>query len=72
MPTIDSIQEALPCCPGLFSNLSHDRTQRELCGRAMRWDDDAAQWRCDDHGPRLSGAEAAALLSEPGSADDLA
>jgi len=60
MPTIDSIQEAVPCCPGVSSNLSHNGTNRQLCGRAMRWEHAAGFWRCDDHGPRLGGAEAAA------------
>ena len=35
MPTIDSIQDAVPRCPGLSSNLSHDRTHRVPCGYAL-------------------------------------
>ena len=64
MPTIDSMQEAVPCCPGLSSNLSHNRTNRQLCGRALRWEDATGVWCCDDHGPRLDGAEAAARLDD--------
>ena len=62
MPTIDAIQEAVPRCPGLSSNLSHDRTHRQPCGRALRWDHAAGSWNCDHHGPRLDGAEAASRL----------
>lgn len=60
MPTIDSMQNAVPCCPGLSSNFSHNRTHRQLCGRALRWDHTAGLWCCDDHGPRLDGDEVAA------------
>jgi hypothetical protein len=62
MPTIDAMQDAVPCCPGVSSNLSHGRTHRQLCGRALRWDQEAGSWNCDHHGPRLDGAEAAARL----------
>ena len=62
MPSIDSIQAAVPCCPGLSSNLRHDGTHRQPCGRAMNWDHGAGFWTCLDHGPRLDGAEAAAKL----------
>jgi hypothetical protein len=64
MPTIDSMQDAVPCCPGVHSNLSHNRTNRELCGRAMRWDHAAESWNCDHHGPRMDGAEAAARFDD--------
>ena len=64
MPTIDSMQEAVPRCPGVSSNLSHNRTNRQLCGRALRWEDATGAWCCDDHGPRLDGAEAAARLND--------
>jgi len=64
MPSIDSIQEAVPRCPGLSSNLSHDRTHRVPCGYALTWDHDAGFWECDHHGPRLDGAEAAARLDD--------
>jgi hypothetical protein len=62
MPTIDSMQDAVPTCPGLSSNLSHDRTHRVPCGHALRWDHSAASWNCEHHGPRLDGEEAAARL----------
>ena len=62
MPTIDAIQDAVPCCPGVHSNMSHNRTHREPCGRAMRWDHWAAHWCCSRHGPRLDGEQAAAQL----------
>ena len=64
MPTIDSMQEAVPCCPGVPTNISHNRTNRQPCGRAMRWDHAAGSWHCDDHGPRLDGDEAAARFSD--------
>ena len=64
MPTIDAMQDAVPRCPGLSTNLSHDRTHRQLCGRALRWDHAGQSWHCDDHGPRLNGAEAATRLDE--------
>ena len=64
MPTIDSMQDAVPRCPGLSSNLSHNRTHRVPCGYALRWDHDAESWNCDHHGPRLDGAEAAARLDD--------
>ena len=62
MPTIDSMQDAVPRCPGLSSNMSHDRTHRVLCGFALKWDQAANSWSCDHHGPRLDGADAAARL----------
>ena len=64
MPTIDAMQDAVPCCPGLSSNFSHEGTNRQLCGRALKWDHEAGSWCCDDHGPRLDGAEAAARLDD--------
>ena len=64
MPTIDSMQDALPRCPGVSSNFSHNRTNRQLCGRAMRWEHVAGLWYCDDHGPLLDGDEAAARHRE--------
>jgi hypothetical protein len=64
MPSIDAMQDAVPRCPGLSSNLSHDRTHRQLCGRALRWDHTAESWNCDDHGPRLDGAEAATRFDD--------
>jgi hypothetical protein len=64
MPTIDVMQQAVPCCPGLFSNISHNRTHRQLCGVAMKWDHAAARWYCHRHGPRLDGDEAAARLED--------
>ena len=62
MPTIDSMQAAVPRCPGLSSNLSHDRSHRQPCGHAMRWDHGAGHWTCLHHGPRLDGEAAAAFL----------
>ena len=62
MPTIDSIQAAVPCCPGITSNLTYGRTHRQPCGRAMTWDHGHGFWACLLHGPRLDGAEAAANL----------
>ena len=62
MPTIDAMQDAVPCCPGVNSNISHQGTHREPCGRAMTWDHASGYWRCAHHGPRLDGAEAAAQL----------
>jgi hypothetical protein len=44
--------------------MSHNRTHRQLCGRALQWDDAARRWCCDDHGPRLDGAEAAARFED--------
>jgi hypothetical protein len=64
MPTIDALQQARPCCPGLFSNFSHGGTNRQLCGRAMQWDHAAGRWCCAHHGPRLDGDEAAARLED--------
>jgi hypothetical protein len=63
MPTIDAIQAAVPHCPGISSNISHNRTHREPCGRALRWDHAAGAWCCCHHGPRLDGEEAADRLS---------
>jgi hypothetical protein len=60
MPTIDSMQDAVPRCPGLSTNMSHDRTHRVHCGYALKWDHASSSWSCDHHGPRLDGAEAAA------------
>jgi hypothetical protein len=62
MPTIHSMQAAMPRCPGLTSNLSHNRTHRQSCGHAMKWDHAAAVWSCLHHGPRLDGEQAAATL----------
>lgn len=59
MPSIDAMQDALPRCPGLSSNMSHNRTHRQLCGRALRWDHTAQSWNCEAHGPRMDGSEAA-------------
>jgi hypothetical protein len=64
MPTIDSIQYAIPRCPGLSSNISHDRTHRDPCGRALQWDHDAGSWCCAHHGPRLDGEQAAARMGD--------
>jgi hypothetical protein len=59
-PCLATIQASTPKCPGTHTNTSvgGGAASHLPCGRPMRWDVDAEQWRCESHG-RVAWTEAA-------------
>jgi len=53
-PCLSTIQAATPKCPGTHTNMNTLAGMAKYipCGRAMRWDTMAEQWRCASHGRR--------------------
>jgi hypothetical protein len=51
-PCLSTIQAATPKCPGSHTNMNTlaGLAMRIPCGRPMRWDTTAEQWRCAFHG----------------------
>jgi hypothetical protein len=59
-PCLATIQASTPKCPGSYTNITKGAGMANQlpCGRPMRWDVTAGQWRCESHGIRSVGVGA--------------